>query len=67
MDSRRIKRDEEALQEELLAEQATLSEADAALTPEEERGIMDAIASIEAGGGLDFEEVFQELENFEDM
>jgi len=67
MDSRRIKRDEEELQEELLAEQATLSEADAALTPEEEQRIMEAIVSVEAGGGLDVEEGVRELENFEDL
>lgn len=65
MDSRTTKRDEE---EELRAsaEHPVVDEADAALTPEEERGIIEAMRSIEAGQGLPFEEVIWELEDFED-
>ncbi len=68
MDSRAAKRDEEELREELRAgaEHAVATEADSALTPEEERGIIEAMASIEAGQGLPFEEVMRELEDFED-
>jgi len=69
MDSRITKRDEVEWQEEVRAnaKHAVVNEVDAALTPEEKRGIMEAIASIEAGQGLPFEEVMQELENFEDL
>ena len=64
MDSQITKRDEEEWQEELRAnaEYAIVNEADDALTAIEERGIMEAMASIEAGHGLPFEEVMLELE-----
>lgn len=33
-------------------------------TAEEERGILEAISSVDAGNGLSFEDVFRELEDF---
>ena len=65
MDSRGTQKDE---RDELLAASKgdAIDKADVVLTPEEERGIVEAMASIDAGEGLAFEDVFRELEDFKD-
>ncbi|HRI63483.1 MAG TPA: hypothetical protein PK156_04575 [Polyangium sp.] len=39
-------------------------ETSSGLSPKDEQGIIEATASIEAGNGPSFEDVFRELEDF---
>jgi hypothetical protein len=63
MDSRGSQKDEH---DELRTASASSDEAAVTLTLEEERGIGEAMTSLDAGKGLSFEDVFRELEDFED-
>lgn len=45
---------------------ALMDDVAEALTAEEERGIVEAMASLDAGGELPFEDVFRELEDLGD-